>query len=146
MILKSVLVDGIDFTRFAIYPVKDKETLDESLDQSTLTLSFVDREMPFDRLADVEINIEDDYGQAKTIYRVIANDKVEEVIVGNGKAWTHTLILIELTKLMEREFVDTKTFTNALDVGREFAYVSKPVTGSIQITLYSTIKKRHVQY
>lgn len=146
MILKSVLVDGIDFTRFAIYPVKDKETLDESLDQSTLTLSFVDREMPFDRLADVEINIEDDYGQAKTIYRVIANDKVEEVIVGNGKAWTHTLILIELTKLMEREFVDTKTFTNALDVGREFAYVSKPVTGSIQITLYSTIKKRPVQY
>lgn len=146
MILKSVLVDGIDFTRFAIYPVKDKETLDESLDQSTLTLSFVDREMPFDRLADVAINIEDDYGQAKTIYRVVANDKVEEVIVGNGKAWTHTLILIELTKLMEREFVDTKTFTNALDVGREFDYVSKPVTGSIQTTLYSTIKNRPVRY
>lgn len=146
MILKSVLVDGIDFTRFAIYPVKDKETLDESLDQSTLTLSFVDREMPFDRLADVAISIEDDYGQAKTIYRVIANDKVEEVIVGNGKAWTHTLILIELTKLMEREFVDTKTFTNALDVGREFDYVSKPVTGSIQTTLYSTIKNRPVRY
>ncbi len=146
MILKSVLVDGIDFTRFAIYPVKDKETLDESLDQSTLTLSFVDREMPFDRLADVAIGIEDDYGQTKTIYRVIANDKVEEVIVGNGKAWTHTLILIELTKLMEREFVDTKTFTNALDVGREFDYVSRPVTGSVQTTLYSTIKKRPVRY
>ena len=144
MLIKQVTIDGIDYTRCAIYPLKNKNTLDESLDQSTLTLGFTTRELPFGRLSEVAIDIEDSVGEIKQIDRLVASDRVDEVIVCGQKKWTHTLILIELTKSLEREFVDTKTITNALDAGRKFKYVSAPVVGSVWTYLYS-FKGRAVQ-
>ena len=144
MLIKQVTIDGIDYTRCAIYPLKNKNTLDESLDQSTLTLGFTTRELPFGRLSEVTIDIEDSVGEIKQIDRLVASDRVDEVIVCGQKKWTHTLILIELTKSLERDFVDTKTITNALDAGRKFKYVSAPVVGSVWTYLYS-FKGRAVQ-
>ena len=79
MLIKQVTIDGIDYTRCAIYPLKNKNTLDESLDQSTLTLGFTTRELPFGRLSDVAIEIEDSVGEVRQIDRLIASDRVEEI-------------------------------------------------------------------
>lgn len=48
------------------------------------------------------------------IYRVVDNDNVKNVVMGQTKLYRHTLSLIEITKILERRNCDNLTFTNFL--------------------------------
>ena len=132
----------VDYTKYALNPIRHADLLDEQLDESSLTMKQVPAEI-FHPLTYVKIthtNISegifsdtylerikkrsdrtspitvDDNGKVTetlALFYVIANDNSIEVPIGSGR-YDHTLYLIELTKILEGFIGDSITFTNAL--------------------------------
>lgn len=100
-----VLINGVDYTRYAVLPIKKQYARDKSLDQAILTLKNLSSETPFEPLGKVE-----DDGDTF----LIGIDNVVQTIFGKNPKYNHTISCIEETKLMEKYFVDTCTFTNSL--------------------------------
>nr|DAR50623.1 MAG TPA: hypothetical protein [Caudoviricetes sp.] len=131
----------VDYTKYALNPIRHADLLDEQLDEASLTMKQVPAEI-FQPLTYVKIthtNISEgifsdtylerikkrsdrttiitiDNGKVTetlALFYVIANDNSIEVPVGSGR-YDHTLYLIELTKILEGFIGDSITFTNAL--------------------------------
>lgn len=132
----------VDYTKYALNPIRHADLLDEQLDEASLTMKQVPAEI-FQPLTYVKIthtNISegifsdtylerikkrsdrtttitvDDNGKVTetlALFYVIANDNSIEVPVGSGR-YDHTIYLIELTKILEGFIGDSITFTNAL--------------------------------
>lgn len=132
----------VDYTKYALNPIRHADLLDEQLDEASLTKKQVPAEI-FQPLTYVKIthtNISegifsdtylervkkrsdrtttitvDDNGKVTetlALFYVIANDNSIEVPVGSGR-YDHTIYLIELTKILEGFIGDSITFTNAL--------------------------------
>ena len=132
----------VDYTKYALNPIRHADLLDEQLDEASLTMKQVPAEI-FHPLTYVKIthtNISegifsdtylerikkrsdrtttitvDDNGKVTetlALFYVIANDNSIEVPVGSGR-YDHTIYLIELTKILEGFIGDSITFTNAL--------------------------------
>ena len=104
--MNTITIDNVDYSKNAVYPLKIRYLLDKSLDQATLTLRNLSQEKPFEPLSKVIIDNEFTF--------LIANDSVKRDVYGSQAKYTHDLLLIEETKLLEKYFVDTCTFTNSL--------------------------------
>ena len=104
--MNTITIDNVDYSKNAVYPLKIRYLLDKSLDQATLTLRNLSQEKPFEPLSKVVIDNEFTF--------LIANDSVKRDVYGSEAKYTHDLLLIEETKLLEKYFVDTCTFTNSL--------------------------------
>lgn len=131
----------VDYTKYALNPIRHADLLDEQLDEASLTMKQVPAEI-FQPLTYVKIthtNISEgifsdtylerikkrsdrtttitiDNGKVTetlALFYVIANDNSIEVPIGSGR-YDHTLYLIELTKILEGFIGDSITFTNAL--------------------------------
>lgn len=150
----------VDYTKYALNPIRHADLLDEQLDESSLTMKQVPAEI-FHPLTYVKIthtNISegifsdtylerikkrsdrtttitvDDNGKVTetlALFYVIANDNSIEVPIGSGR-YDHTLYLIELTKILEGFIGDSITFTNAL--GNNYLNAAANVTYTYEYT------------
>ena len=104
--MKKVLIDNVDYSKYAVFPLKVQRMLDESLDQGTLTLKNLTQAKPFEPMTKVVID--------DNITFLIAVDNVTKNVYGKNERFQHDLLLIEETKELEKFFVDTCTFTNSI--------------------------------
>lgn len=137
----SVTINGIDFTNYAVYPLKWGNLLDERLDEAYVTLKFVPKSLQdgaFRPLSLVRLRIDcfpwtyqDEEQPAADgvtqllmplLHRLrqwtnkrflVARDTVYNNPIG-GNFDTHELYIIEETKFLEAFICDTLTFRNAL--------------------------------
>ena len=107
-----------DITYQMAVPFIDCERLDEVLDTSQIVLynKEPDPIKPFTRFI-ITITDKDEDGNENDIYiyRYSENDSVTNTTMGDKPIYRHTLNLIEITKVLERETVDNLCFTNYLD-------------------------------
>ena len=120
----NILINEKDYTKNLILPIKTQKTRDLSLWQGVLTLVYMTRKMPFAPFTAIFLNGEKWF---------VGKDVVTQTIFGKNPRFKHDITLIEQTKLLEKYFVDTCTFRNALTSKSQSI-----VTPNIS-TLYSSI-------
>lgn len=137
----SVTINGVEYTKYAVYPLKWGNLLDERLDEAYVTLKFVPKSLQdgaFRPLSLVTLNIDcfpwtyqDEEQPAADgvtqllmplLHRLrqwtnkrflVARDTVYNNPIG-GNFDTHELYIIEETKFLEAFICDTLTFRNVL--------------------------------
>lgn len=137
----SVTINGVDFTKYAVYPLKWGNLLDERLDEAYVTLKFVPKSLqdgafrPLSLAKIVISNTPDtnQEGEQDEVFGIdqnlnqithrltqttnkrflVARDTVYNNPIG-GNFDTHELYIIEETKFLEAFICDTLTFRNAL--------------------------------
>lgn len=137
----SVTINGIDYTKYAVYPLKWGNLLDERLDEAYVTLKFVPKSLQdgafrplslakivISNTPDTNQESEQDefFGIDQNLNQIthrltqttnkrflVARDMVYNNPIG-GNFDTHELYIIEETKFLEAFICDTLTFRNAL--------------------------------
>lgn len=127
MINYKILIDNVDYTNNCTLPFKEQYVLDSALDNGILSIPMITRKEIFKPFTKVQITKDDD-----TYTMLVASDKVTE-IVASGK-YTHDLILIEETKLLEKKIVDTNTTTQPL----VHNYITEDNLGVFVVSTYTT--------
>lgn len=96
-------------------PVSEQYNLDESLDNASITLAFIDRKEPFKPFTFVKLDNDDPTTTGvldDAEFWLVQNDQVTEYpTLGR---FTHKILLVETTKYLERFMVGTKTVTQPL--------------------------------
>lgn len=87
-------------------PLTMQTTLNDTLDSAQFILPYLQKREPFEPMADVELQI----GESEAATWLLADDQVQE-IMGSGR-YTHTVTLVEYTKITERILMEAKSFTN----------------------------------
>jgi hypothetical protein len=95
----QILIDNKDYTQYVSLPLSEQLALDRSLDFGSLKLNYTDIAEPIKPFTDVVIKLiwED---KTKELYYFVSNDNCQEII--QAGRYTHTLLLIEQTKWLER--------------------------------------------
>lgn len=107
-----------------VRPFTDGQTLDESLDSGKINLSFVTRSKPYAPFTRIRIGVYEGENTSGTpvdiLQYVVDTDDVQcrRLAPSTKKLYDHSIALVELTKLLEREVCDSMTVTNYL--GHEF--------------------------
>lgn len=107
MIKYKFLIDGVDYTKDVALPSKEQYVLNSALDNGVMAVKMIPRKVIFKPFTPVSLQKDND---VYTMY--VMSDKTTE-IVGSG-LYTHELVLIEETKVLEKIIVDTNTTTNPL--------------------------------
>lgn len=89
-------------------PLTVQTTLNDTLDSAQFVLPYLQKREPFEPMTDVELQI----GESEAVIWLLADDQVQE-IMGTGR-FTHTVTLVEYTKIAERILMEAKSFTNPL--------------------------------
>lgn len=89
-------------------PLTVQTTLNDTLDSAQFILPYLQRAEPFEPMTDVELQI----GESEAVIWLLADDQVQE-ITGTGR-YTHTVTLVEYTKITERILMEAKSFSNPL--------------------------------
>lgn len=111
MINYTIKLGNKDYSISSALPFKEQFVLDESLDNGVLVLKTIKRATIFKPFTLVEITKND--GETIDTYNYfVASDKIMELVGTN--LYTHNLVIIEETKLLEKIIVDTNTATNPL--------------------------------
>lgn len=100
-------------------PIVDSGALDETLDQTTLTLYSAEA-LPIQPFTRLKMVLKDDAGGTETLYRYVDSDQVEIAWTEPEIGYKHTLTVLEPTKILERVNVDTLCFTNILDKSADY--------------------------
>lgn len=135
-----IIINGVNYTDYAIYPLKWGNLLDERLDEAYVTLKFVPKTLqdgvfrPLSRVTlivycepdtyQTELQPDTDGVEQQLLennrlrqftekHFLIAKDTVYNNPIGGDFA-THELYIIEETKFLEAFICDTLTFRNAL--------------------------------
>ena len=101
-----------------VQPFTYGTTLDDSLDSGKIMISQSTREAIIKPFTRIRITIKEDGTEKDTIDCIVANSDRVMRRLSEPKLYDHTLELVELTKLLEREVCDTMTVTNYL--GHDF--------------------------
>ena len=119
----NIIIDGVNYTKNAVLPIKWGGLLDERLDEGHLSLKSVAKNI-FEPLTPVELSLGiTAKPQTETCDFVVASDEASENPPGSGQ-YDHELTLIEPTKLLERIPCETLSFQNSL--GRTYTYDAVP--------------------
>lgn len=102
-----VKINEVNYTQYAVLPIKKQKTLDESLDVGILTLKNLSLSEPFEPFSKVEIDDDTTF--------FIAKDNVRQTVFGKSPKYEHILSLIEETKELEKYFVDSCSITIPLE-------------------------------
>ena len=116
-VLFSKTYTPIDITSQLEMPILDTAQLNNVLDTTQITLINKDKRplKPFTRMVLRLTDTTDGSSETEHIYRLVENDVVTNVVMGNKPLYRHSISLIEITKQLERVAVDNLTFTNYLD-------------------------------
>lgn len=117
-----VIINGQDYTKHVVFPIKWSRLLDERLDEVRLSMKYCTEHI-FTPLTPVTIKAIDKKDKEQNFTFIVSTDDATELPVGSGR-FNHEVMLIEQTKLLEGIVVDALTFTN--DLGR--VYTSNPKT------------------
>lgn len=107
-----------------VRPFTDGQTLDESLDSGKINLSYVTRSKPYAPFTRIRIGVYEGENTSGTpvdiLQYVVDTDDVQcrRLAPSTKKLYDHSIALVELTKLLERDVCDTMTVTNYL--GRDY--------------------------
>lgn len=107
-----------------VRPFTDGQTLDDSLDSGKINLSFVTRSKPYAPFTRIRISVYEGENTSGTpvdvLQYVVDTDDVQcrRLAPSTKKLYDHSIALVELTKLLERDVCDTMTVTNYL--GHDF--------------------------
>lgn len=121
VIPKHIILDKIKYYRHEItnqleIPIYDTSRLDSVFDSSKITI-VNNSKTPLSPLTRIIIDLTDTTDgieTVETIYRLVDNDVVTNVVRGSRALYKHEIDLSEITKLTERHIVDNLTFTNYL--------------------------------
>ena len=108
-----------------VRPFTDGQTLDDSLDSGKINLSFVPRSKPYAPFTRKRISVYEGENTSDTpvdvLQYVVDTDDVQcrRLAPSTKKLYDHSIALVELTKLLEREVCDTMTVTNY--IGHNFS-------------------------
>lgn len=116
---KQLLFTPEEITSQLATPVVDSGTLDETLDQTTLTLYSAEA-LPIQPFTRLKMTLKDTSGATETLYRYVDADQVEIAWTEPEIGYKHTLTVLEPTKILERVNVDTLCFTNILDKSADY--------------------------
>lgn len=120
----QILIGGVDYTDYVSLPLSDQLALDRSLDFGSLKLGYTDITEPIKPFTGVVIRLIWSESIVDELYYFVSNDTCHEIIE-SGK-YTHTLLLIEQTKWLERFIGRTHPITQRLFNQRKVvAIVSK---------------------
>lgn len=118
---KHIILDKIRYFRQEItnqleMPIYDTARLDCVLDSSKISLINKSKTplKPFTRIIIDITDVTNGEETVETLYRLVDNDTVSNVVRGNKALYRHEIDLVEATKLTERHIVDNLTFTNYL--------------------------------
>lgn len=123
----SIQIDGTDYSKHIVFPVKWNDLLDERLDEARISLKAIQQEV-FQPLLPVTITLTDFEGNTKQLDYVISSNFSKELPPGSG-LYDHEFVLIEQTKILEGFLVDTMTFTN--DLGRNYTNAAVEIVPQI---------------
>lgn len=112
----EVYIDGKDYTKHVVFPIKWSNLLDERLDETRLTLKNLSENI-IHPLTPLTIKLTDKNEKEIILNTVVTTDEAEEMPVGSGK-YDHEIMCLEETKILEGIVVDALTFTNSL--GRDY--------------------------
>ena len=131
-----VKLNNEDITDYVAVPMGLQNTLDESLDQYSIKLSYTDINEPIRPFTSLDIEFWKNNGIEKQYNFFVQNDQMTELL-SNG-TYTHELSLIELTKWFER-------FTNIIKCN------TKPLThnftqSSVIVTRYDLENGEKINY
>lgn len=105
----NISINGVDMTRYAVYPFNFQFTLDDALDQAFVELRNTTVTDAFDAFSLVSITIN---GEAEpTLYYVSVDNCVVNQKTGRAD---HKILLIEETKILERVICRAKSFVKPL--------------------------------
>ena len=120
----SVIIDGINLTKNAVFPLKSANLLDERLDEAYLSLRHtrLKEVQPCTRVQIIKhnkVHYRDNviYNADESVEYIVINDNMVEKPIGSG-LYNHDIYLMELTKLLEMTVVESLTFTN--DLGKSY--------------------------
>lgn len=140
--------DGESYTelKHCALPIKNRATLDETLDLTTFTMVGTEQGEAFEPFTKFKITIIDESsGKQDVLYRYVASDTVTQIRFYKPYLYNHELTLIEPTKILEREVCDNLTFTNTLlsNVGESAIEVTPTEVFKSPIV---TVKKAKYEY
>ena len=110
----NIKLNGIDITKYVVYPLTFEFVLDNALDQAYVEMRVTPRKTPYKPFSLVEVKIDENAtsDNTETIRFYVSSDEVE-VNMKTGKA-THKILLIEETKILERYICSAKSFVRPL--------------------------------
>lgn len=123
---KQLVFTPEDITAQLATPIVDSGALDETLDQTTLTLYSAEA-LPIQPLTRLKMALKDTAGGTETLYRYVDSDQVEIAWTEPEMGYKHTLTVLEPTKILERVNVDTLCFTNVLEERAQHGVPQAPV-------------------
>lgn len=105
-----------DITNMVEANIADSARRNGVLDTTQISLLSYSRATfkPLTRIIFDILDVTNGVEKHEKIYRVVDNDSVKNVVMGQTKLYRHTLSLIEITKILERRSCDNLTFTNFL--------------------------------
>lgn len=130
----------VDYTAFTKLSIPANLRLDTGLDTSEITLACIDKEETFKPFTRVKITA------GSKVFRFYTGDPKKPISVGGDiPKYTHTLNLIEITKITERRFLETATITQSikgiyngnLDIVGEYTYIPAPPPETITNILWN---------
>lgn len=108
----NIVIEGVNYDDIQL-PFTVHYTLDETLDDAQLTLAYINRKEPFERLTPASLIIYE-AGQGSDSYdMLIEADTVEDVQIGTEIKYKHSLTLIENTLKIQNEPVPDFTISRS---------------------------------
>jgi hypothetical protein len=104
----NISINGVDVTRYAVYPFNFQFTLDDALDQAYIELRNTQKTDAYDAFSLVSVSIND---SEPTLYYISVDNCVINQKTGLAD---HKLLLIEETKILERVICRAKSFVKPL--------------------------------
>ena len=105
-----IFIDGIEYSEYLENGLSLQENLDEELDVAVVVLSktdIFDTFTPFNRVEIIK--------NGQIIKRLLVSNDDVTLASKNPELYTHELTLVENTKMLERYFIDGKTFTQPIE-------------------------------
>ena len=114
-------INGVNYSKYIVYPVNMQFKLDKSLDEGSIVLKGIPVKL-FPQQSDVEIKLNDETEERKYEF-IISNDFSKAEPVGSG-IYYHEIKLVERTKLLEFFIVDSISFNNPLEKNINSIYIN----------------------
>lgn len=135
-----VLLNGEDVTEYTPLPMNDQKTLDETLNQGHIVLTYTDIEEAIKPFSSLIVEIKSGENNKKLSYFVASDNKTEII---TNKTYTHDLSLIEQTKWLERFIISNRSLRNSLARSYPIATSEKALLTATYFRLWGGISEEY---
>lgn len=124
----NIIIENTNYDKIQL-PFTMNFTLDETLDTAGITLAYLDRSEPFERLTPADIVIYESAGASRRFPMVVESDNVVEVQIGTEIKYKHIIQLIERTILLQNEIIPDFTISSSVRdiINRNYDVISASI-------------------